>query len=359
MQMHHIHIERHAFDIPITIGTNLWENLRAFLSEKFSTHSIFVISDLHVTQHYKQSVKEILGVLPQFGGHISFPPGEKSKTRLQKALLEDELLQRKAGRDSVIVAMGGGVTGDLAGFVASTLFRGVPLVHFPTTLMAQVDSSIGGKVGVNSNHGKNLIGAFYQPEAIFIDISFLESLPSIEFANGMAEVIKYAITLDNELLNWLENDSEKILNRDPEILIKIITRCVQLKSRVVQSDERESGYRSILNFGHTIGHAIEKIDNYKTKHGFAVSAGMEAACKLSHKLFDFPNGNQLHNLLQIYGLNKIGIKDYEFEQIWECILHDKKTRKKNPHFTLLNQSAKPELFVPVSKEELKNVLFQS
>ncbi len=223
--------------------------------------------------------------------------------------------------------------------------------------MAQVDSSIGGKVGINHPEGKNLIGAFYQPEAIFVDLEFLRTLPEEEFLNGMAEVIKYAITLDDDLWDLIENETGNILNCDARILETLVARCIQLKVNIVAQDEKEAGYRSVLNFGHTVGHALEKLSSYQIKHGFAISAGMKIEAHLSQKLLGFPNAKveRLQKTLQMYQLDSVSPGDFSIDQIWEAMLSDKKVRRQSPRFTLLNRTSQPELFYPVQKKELENV----
>jgi len=231
-------------------------------------------------------------------------------------------------------------------------------VHLPTSLLAQVDSSIGGKTGVNHPAGKNLIGAFYQPQAIFCDVKFIDTLPDDEFISGMGEVIKYAVTLDDELWGWLEKERQAILDREPRTLQKVIERCAKLKIKIAESDEKEAGLRSILNFGHTVGHAIEQLSEYRLKHGFAVAAGMFVAAKLSERYLNYPKerAKRLENLLQSYHLNRVDFSDFKINEIWESMLSDKKTRQQIPRFSLMNASNQPELFYPIEKRELENVL---
>jgi len=354
----HLQISSPPQKIPVFIGSNLWHELVSFFLKNYPRHSIFVITDSHLAEIYAATVDQWLGALPAYKGMLVFPAGEESKSREEKARLEDTLLHGKAGRDSVILAMGGGVTGDLAGFVAATLHRGVPFIQLPTSLLAQVDSSIGGKVGINHPAGKNLLGAFYQPAAIFTDIRLLDTLPEEEFRNGMAEVIKYAVILDEQLWQWLETESTRILNRETTVLERIIRRCVQLKIEVVQTDEKESNYRSILNFGHTVGHALEKLTAYSVKHGEAVAVGMRVAARLSGQLLNYPAEyiDRLDRLLDTYGLTRPDVRRFPAEQIWEAIQSDKKALQQTPRFTLLRAPQTSQLFHPVKKEELIGAL---
>jgi 3-dehydroquinate synthase len=360
MKILRLHISAQSQNIPIFIGQILWKQLVEHLREHFSDHSIFVISDSNICSIYADKINRELASLAGFRGIIDFPAGEQSKNSLEKAKLEDWLLKNRAGSDTVVITMGGGVTGDLAGFVAATYFRGVPLIHVPTSLIAQVDSSIGGKVGINHPQGKNLIGAFYQPRAVFTDTDFLKTLPQEEFINGMAEVIKYAVVLDDDLWKLIEMSVEKILTNDPATILRIIERGIQSKIRVVEKDVNETGYRSILNFGHTVGHAIEKLSDFKIKHGFAIASGMIVAARLSQRLMGFPETlvSRLEKTLKLYHLDSVTLQDFPVDQIWESILSDKKVRQQSPRFTLLKDSSKPELFYPVRKEDLENVLNQ-
>ena len=222
---------------------------------------------------------------------VTVPAGEKSK---RVALVEqcyDRLAAHRLERKSFIVALGGGVVGDLAGFVAATYLRGIPFVQVPTTLLAQVDSSVGGKTGVNLKAGKNLVGAFYQPRLVLCDLDTLRTLPRREYVSGLAEVIKYGIIYDAILFAQLERNLPKLLERDPATLMAVVARCCEIKAEVVGQDETESGLRAILNFGHTIGHAVENSSGYgKFLHGEAISIGQIAAARLSQKILGLPSG---------------------------------------------------------------------
>jgi 3-dehydroquinate synthase len=217
----------------------------------------------------------------------------------------DQLAAHRLERQSFIVALGGGVVGDLAGFLAAIYLRGVPFVQVPTTLLAQVDSSVGGKVGVNLKAGKNLVGAFHQPRFVLCDLQTLHSLPSREFRAGLAEVIKYGVIYDAPFFARLERDLPKLLRRDPKVLADVVVRCCEIKAEVVRQDETETGLRAILNFGHTIGHAIENISGYgKYLHGEAISIGQVAAAHLSVELTGLPaeESARIENLFRRAGL---------------------------------------------------------
>jgi 3-dehydroquinate synthase len=220
---------------------------------------------------------------------ITIPAGETAKSLANLQRCCDQLAANRLERKSFIVALGGGVVGDLAGFVAATYLRGIPFVQVPTTLLAQVDSSVGGKTGVNLKAGKNLVGAFHQPRLVLCDLDTLKTLPAREYRSGLAEVIKYGIIFDAPLFRRLERDLPKLVRQQPAVLGPIIARCCEIKAAVVGQDETESGLRAILNFGHTIGHALEAISSYgKYLHGEAISIGQVASAKLSSQLLGLP-----------------------------------------------------------------------
>lgn len=215
---------------------------------------------------------------------IKFPAGEEHKTRETKAYLEDEMFRQGLGRDAAIIAVGGGVVGDVAGFVAATYNRGIPYIQIPTTLLAQVDSSIGGKTGVDVPWGKNLVGAFYQPAAVYIDVDTLKTLPPRQIKAGLAEIVKYAVIQDLSLFSYLEANRDQILNLERESITQVIGRCCEIKGYVVEQDEREGDLRKILNYGHTIGHAVEALCQYRILHGEAVAIGMCVESRIAREL---------------------------------------------------------------------------
>lgn len=232
--------------------------------------------------HYARRAEKSLVAAGFDPVQIVVPAGETAKNLATVHACYDKLAAHRLERKSFIVALGGGVVGDLAGFVAATYLRGIPFVQVPTTLLAQVDSSVGGKVGVNLKAGKNLVGAFHQPRFVLCDLDTLRTLPEREFRAGLAEVIKYGIIYDAALFRALERDMDKLLARDQKLLTAVVARCCEIKAEVVGQDETESGLRAILNFGHTIGHGLEAISRYgKYLHGEAISVGQAAAARLS------------------------------------------------------------------------------
>lgn len=244
-----------------------------------------VISDTNVSGHYAAAASKALAEAGFQAVAITVPAGETAKSIKTVQACYDQLAAHRLERKSFIVALGGGVVGDLAGFVAATYLRGIGFVQVPTTLLAQVDSSVGGKVGVNLKSGKNLVGAFYQPRLVICDLDALTTLPEREFRSGLAEVIKYGIIYDADLFAEVERALPRLLAREAATLARVVARCCEIKSEVVRQDETESGLRAILNFGHTIGHALEAISHYgKYLHGEAISIGQVAAAKLSSRL---------------------------------------------------------------------------
>lgn len=262
-----------------------------------------VVTDAHVDHFHGSRVMELLGA---GWGKAVLPPGEATKSAVRWAGLLEQLARARLDRNSVLVALGGGVVGDLAGFAAATYMRGIRWVQVPTSLLAMVDSSVGGKTGINLEAGKNLAGAFHQPMAVFADPDTLATLPAREFAAGMAEVVKYGVVLDADFFGWLERNAAAIQARSPQVLEQMVIHCCQIKSAVVAQDEREAGLRAVLNFGHTLGHAIEKVTGFDSVlHGEAVALGMAFALELSSAAKGFPaaDARRVMALLQAFGLN--------------------------------------------------------
>jgi 3-dehydroquinate synthase len=245
---------------------------------------IHLVSSPKVWRAVGKSVLKLLDLKSDHATHL-MDDAESAKNLQTVEKLSRSMIRAGIDRRSLIIAVGGGVVGDVAGFVASTCLRGVALVQVPTTLIAQVDSAVGGKTGVNLPEGKNLVGTFYPARLVLVDSALLKSLPERQYRGGLAEVIKYGIIADAKLFAWLEKNFDAVLRRDPAALSYIIPRCLEIKAHVVSRDERESGLREILNFGHTFGHALETITNYRTyQHGEAVAWGMMAAALLGHEL---------------------------------------------------------------------------
>ena len=320
----------------------------------------FVIADAPVAERYLAALSDGLAARGLGVVHLGVPEGEEAKSLQVMNALERQLATQAAHRDDPIVALGGGAVGDLAGFVAATYMRGVPFVQVPTTLTAQVDAAIGGKTGVNIPEGKNLVGAFHQPVAVLADVGTLATLPDRAFRSGLAEVAKYALTLDLELLEALERDPSPLLDREPALLEEVVTRCVRAKAAVVAADERDEGRRLVLNYGHTLGHALERLDAFAGRtHGEAISVGMVFAAQLSEALGRGPSGLVARHvrLLASLGLETDGGLP-PAEEVLSSIRMDKKYRG-GARFVLLEDVGRPFVEDAVPEELLRAALDRS
>jgi 3-dehydroquinate synthase len=287
---------------PIFVGAGAMR-LKDALDQVIPARDVLVVTNTTVGPLYAASFAEALA--PRRCLEVSLPDGETHKTLANVSRLLDVLVANRFARDSCVVALGGGVVGDMAGFAAACYQRGISFVQVPTTLLAQVDSSVGGKTGVNHPGGKNLIGAFHQPAAVFADTDALGTLPDRELRAGLAEVIKYGLIVDPEFFDWLEANANNLLKRDSAALTQAIKRSCEIKAEIVARDEREQGDRALLNLGHTFGHAIESATNYSTwLHGEAVGAGMLLAADLSQRLgwVSGADVERVERVLQKFGL---------------------------------------------------------
>jgi 3-dehydroquinate synthase len=272
---------------PVYVEPGGLAELEAVASSRMGGARLAMIADAAVLELLQGGR---FGRPPWAGPTLTFPPGETSKTREQWARLTDALLREGYGRDSGIVALGGGVAGDLAGFVAATFLRGIPVVQVPTTLLAMVDASVGGKTGVDTPQGKNLIGAFHPPAAVLADVAVLATLPERDYLGGMAEAVKHGLIADPAYFAWMEAHTGALRAREPAALTQLVRRSVEIKADVVSGDEREAGRRAILNAGHTVAHALERATAYAIPHGEAVSLGLVAECALAEGLGVAPAG---------------------------------------------------------------------
>jgi 3-dehydroquinate synthase len=347
----------------IFIGSNLLSRLGPeCLRHKLGLRCA-IISDSNVAPRYSRQVSNSLqsaGFAPVL---LTVPAGETAKSLSSVQSCFDQLASHRLERKSFIVALGGGVVGDLAGFVAATYLRGIAFVQVPTTLLAQVDSSVGGKVGINLKAGKNLVGAFYQPRFVLCDLGSLDTLPPREFRAGLAEVIKYGIIYDAGLFKRLERDLPKLLKRDRAVLSAVIARCCAIKAEVVGQDETESGLRAILNFGHTIGHAIEAISGYgQFLHGEAISIGQVAAARLSAELTELPlhDVERIVNLFTRAGLpNQIRLSKAQQKRLFDAMKLDKKVSGGEIKFVLAKKIGQAEYGHKVPASLIEQVLAKS
>jgi|YelNatPaOPRAMG01_1025707.scaffolds.fasta_scaffold00025_128 3-dehydroquinate synthase len=341
-------------EYPIIIGKDFLPSIYSFFN---SYSSIFIITHPFLAWQFGEKIRdewEKNGIKLDF---IFTQPGERSKSFKEFIRIQRILAQSKADRKSVLIAMGGGVIGDLTGFIAATYLRGIDYFQIPTTLLSQVDSSIGGKVGINIPEGKNLIGAFYHPKGVFIDIKTLETLPEREFRSGLAEVIKYGVILNKDLFEFLDKNYEKVLARDEKSLNFIIKESVLCKKSVVEKDEKEENLRMILNFGHTIGHAVEAKGRYKKfLHGEAIAIGMLLETKISSVL-NYCDKNvyiKIKDILLKYGFDLTF--SYKFSCLSPYILRDKKNIFKKVRFILPLEIGKVFIADNIPLEVIKNVI---
>jgi 3-dehydroquinate synthase len=321
---------------------------------------ILVVTNEVVAPLYLDQLGSVLG-------HNAFqslilPDGESTKTISNWSLILDRLIEMKAGRDVCLIALGGGVIGDICGFVAATYMRGVPFIQVPTTLLAQVDSSVGGKTAVNHVEGKNLVGAFHQPIAVIADTDTLNTLPDREIRAGMAEVVKYGAIRDAGFFEWLESQAKNIISRDATALAWLIEKSVRNKAEVVAEDEREAGARALLNFGHTFGHALETVTGYSDfLHGEAVSIGMVTAARLSESRGLCPAGvsMRISKLLISLGLPVTLPGKLSLDRFMEAMALDKKVLAGQLRLVLLTELGCAVIDDSSSTEEIHNCLLES
>jgi len=344
----------------ILFGHGLLARLGAECSKLKLGQRCVVISDRNVAPRFAKAAQRSLAVAGFNSFLITVPAGETVKSLKSVQACYDQLAKHRLERKSFIVALGGGVVGDLAGFAAATYLRGIDYVQVPTTLLAQVDSSVGGKVGVNLKAGKNLVGAFYQPRAVFCDFDTLRTLPEREYRAGVAEIIKYGIIYDAALFRQLEREMPKLLKRDGKILADVVARCCEIKSDVVAQDETESGVRAILNFGHTIGHALEAVSGYgKYLHGEAISIGQVAAARLSTQLTGLPaaDADRITKLFRSARLPiKVKLNPAQIGKLCAAMKLDKKVSAGEVKFVLARKIGKVEFGKNVPLDLIRETL---
>ena len=322
---------------PIYVGAGILDSLGQRLREAGLARKVAVVTNPTVAQLYLDAVHGSLDYAGFEVVPILVPDGEEHKTFKSLTTIYDRLIAERCERKSSVLALGGGVIGDLAGFAAATYLRGVPYVQVPTTLLAQVDSSVGGKTGVNHENGKNLIGAFYQPKLVLIDVNVLASLPRRELLAGLAEVIKYGIIEDPQLFRDVEKKLKKIVALDRELLQRIVVTSCSIKARIVEMDEREENQRAVLNFGHTIGHALEAATNYQRfLHGEAVAVGMVKAVMLSvqHGFCDQQSFERILKIITEAGLPSEIPAGVSLQSVIQVIQLDKKAAEGRIKFVM-------------------------
>ena len=341
---------------PIFIQANILENPDVLTTHLVTNKVVVVTNDVVDPLYFSRLSQALTGYEVS---KIVLPDGEQHKNLQSFEMVISKLLEMSAGRDTTLIALGGGVVGDLTGFVAASFQRGMPFIQIPTTLLSQVDSSVGGKTAVNHPLGKNMIGAFYQPKVVLIDTNSLSTLPKREFAAGMAEVIKYGIIYDPDFFLWLEENQHAIKQQELTALQYMIARCCEIKAEIVAIDERESGLRAILNLGHTFGHAIEAEKGYGNwLHGEAVSAGIVLACAVATKMnwLEASEFSRIVNLLQTFDLPTVAPSDMVFDDFTRHMKHDKKVQAGQLFFVIPKGIGKAVVTNEITEEVLRAIL---
>ena len=353
----HVALGSRSYDIEIGVGN--MQHMGALVTSFNNVRHVVLLTDENVAPLYAENIAEHLAAYDLTVDMIIVEPGEESKSVAAADCLWERLLEVGTDRQSVVMAVGGGVVGDLAGFVAATFARGLRFFQVPTTLLAQVDSSVGGKVGVNLAGGKNMVGAFHQPLGVLIDTQTLDTLDDAQYLAGLGEVLKYGVSLDASLFELLETNVEPLLRRDHKLLTDIIARCCRLKADIVEQDECETtGLRAKLNYGHTFAHAYETLAGYGTMlHGTAVAIGLVDAAKLAQALgrVDDEFVTRQVMLNQQLGL-PVRFGDVDPDQVIDLMMHDKKAVRGTLRFVLPSKIGQCELVGNVAPETVKQIL---
>ena len=342
---------------PIRIGSGTLSQLGEFCQRAGLSSNCLLVTDSNVDPRYGEVCLAALQSCVASAHRVVVPAGEKTKSADHLFSLYDESIAVGLDRRSFVVALGGGVVGDLAGYLAASFLRGIAYIQVPTTLVAMVDSAVGGKTGINLSQGKNLVGSFHQPIGVYTDLATLDTLPDREFVSGLAEVLKYGVIWDARFFGDLEANVEKILARDPVVLERIVSRSCEIKSQVVHQDERESGLRAILNFGHTVGHAIERIAGYESYlHGEAIAIGMNFATKLSQRKFGLlaQEADRIEKLLVAFGLPRTA-PTLSWQDLRRAISVDKKSVDRLPRFVLATSIGEVVFGCDVNEGDLEDV----
>ena len=356
---HSVQVDLGPRSYQISIGTRILDRVGSVVGSCCPTQHAVVVTDENVEQPHAMNVAKSLQETGVQTDLVVLPSGESTKSIEVAEQLWKKCLEVEVNRKSIIVAVGGGVIGDLAGFIAATYARGLRFLQIPTTLLAQVDSSVGGKVGINLPDAKNMVGAFWQPAGVLIDTATLDTLPAREYRAGLAEVVKYGVILDEEFFEYLERNESDINQRKPSVLIDIVERSCQLKAKIVSEDEREeSGLRVVLNYGHTFAHALESVTGYRELlHGEAVSIGMLCASRLAEHLgrFDHASTERQAALLQNLGL-PVAVPQVDHANILKAFRSDKKSEGNNLRFVLPSRIGKVELVEHIDPQDALGAL---
>ncbi|XBC39188.1 MAG: 3-dehydroquinate synthase [Buchnera aphidicola (Nurudea shiraii)] len=342
----------------INIGSSIFKTNDSLFPFE-SKDKVMLVTNTLVDRIWKETVFRYLDKFKIKKNYIVLPDGEETKNISFLEYIISKLLQKTYGRDTILIALGGGVIGDITGFAASIYQRGIKFVQIPTTLLSQVDASIGGKTSVNHSLGKNMIGSFWQPISVIVNLDFLSTLPRSQLISGMAEVIKYAIAFDKTFFDWLEKNINSILKLDSKTVLYCVKRCCELKKVIIEEDEREYGSRALLNLGHTYGHAIETYLGYGVwLHGEAIAVGIIMAVETSVLLgvLNIYEKNRIINLIKKIGLPTKGPKNMVFSSYYACFLRDKKVSSDIVRLVLPTSIGKAVVFNNVKKDILMSVI---
>lgn len=346
-----VKLSKNSYDI--FIGKNYYLKIAEEIKKLGLHKNILIIVDKNVKKYWEEYINKPFNKYENRIEYYVLKPGESSKSYVELNRIYSFLLENNFSRDTLVVAIGGGVTGDLAGYAASTFMRGVQLVHVPTTLLAAVDSSIGGKTGINFNSRKNMIGTFFQPKFVLIDINFISSLPRKEVTSGLGEIIKYAFLSDKDFFKYLKENIRRVYNNDEGIIANLILKSAMIKASVVSQDEQESGLRKILNLGHTFAHAIESDLNFKIKHGEAVIAGIVSALYLSKKT-GILNKSRMTEYLSLPLTIHLpyALQNLNDENMVNIMQQDKKSRDGKINFVLMTEAGSILIDVKTGKNNI-------
>lgn len=332
--------------------SSLEESLREDLDNL--QRKVCIVTDSHVAALYLDEIASICGDLFTKVLSFVFPAGEASKNMDTVQKLYLSLIENHFDRGDLLIALGGGVVGDLTGFAAATYLRGIDFLQIPTTLLAQVDSSIGGKTGVDFQQYKNMVGAFHMPSMVYMNTATLNTLPAEQFSSGMAEIIKHGLIRDEAYYRWISDHREGICGLDPELLEEMIYRSCQIKGSVVEEDPKEKGVRAHLNFGHTVGHAVEKLSDFRLSHGYSVALGMKAAAYLSKKL-GYLSGEDISEMLSVFASFGLPVSlplEEDSREILQATKSDKKMAGKQIKFIILTAVGTAQIYREFTDEDL-------
>lgn len=338
--------------------TNDFQGLEALCkSSQLENKKVCIISDSNVSQYHLNSIMEIMTSLAGKVNTYVFPAGEDSKNLDTAKAVYEHLILEKYDRKDILIALGGGVVGDLTGFVAATYLRGISFYQIPTSLLAMVDSSIGGKTGVDFDAYKNMVGAFHQPQGVYINLDTLSTLQDREFYSGMGEIIKHGLIKDRGYYIWLKENANKIIDRNPYVLKEMVYRSCVIKKNVVENDFKEAGERALLNFGHTIGHSVEKLMNFQLLHGECVAIGIVAAAYISYRkdMITLEDLEDIKDTLSLYRL-PVNISGIDHQETLEALKSDKKMIGDRINFILLNEIGKAVIDSNVTDEDILEAL---